>query len=201
MERQYSFEVLAEARIYRTIRVVLPDGLTEEEVRERMQDAMDDYDWSEEVADDIETTVREMPDYTYAPPDLSPLPVPEECWFEWRGARWATEGNMLIREGSPPIARAKPDEEWFGPHHRYGAMTAEKCEAVVANIGKERSVDSLLHVRFVPLVSAAASVVEHGHLGPICLYSADGSLFAIVMPTRADGESEELKRLSTLRRA
>ena len=39
------------------------------------------------------------PDYPVAP--MPPPGPPPGAWFDWRGERWATDGYVLVREGTP----------------------------------------------------------------------------------------------------
>ena len=198
MSKTYTFGVRAEATVYRTLTITLPDGLTEDEVDERVNTAIDEYDFADDLAGELETTVYEPVKYVYAPVAPVPFSVPDDAWTEWRGARWACDGNTLVREGAPPIERDRPGGEWFSPRHRYGVLKPEQIDTMVAAIAAPANFDGFYHVRNTPLFKAAARIVEHGGYSPTELYDDKGELFAIVAAVSARDEEESFKRLSTL---
>lgn len=205
--KTYTFEVETTATAFTTITIDLPDGLTEDEVDARVQQAIDDAD--DDIIDDLtgarETSIFRDIEYPYAPPpppDVSPLPIPESSWVVWNLRRWASDGDCLIREGLPPIKTSAERKPWIGsPGSRYPMVKASELDALMRTFHPPDGFDPLVHCRFAPLFAVAHTVETRGALGAVTLLDKRGDLLAIVMPVRADAEGEEFVRVSLLPRA
>lgn len=185
----YRVTVRATVEMWHTISVVLPDGLTEAEVDERIDEAVDAIDWADELAfGDVDTDIEGMaPGYTYAPPpEPQPERPPEDAWFEWEGRRWATDGNYLVRDDCPAFIRVKSSIGWAGPNGRYPQPDVDRIREAIGlmpvSVGPAPHVD----LRAEPLVRAAADVRWGTLSSPVWLLDESGALMAIVMPVRAE---------------
>lgn len=196
--KTYTFSITVTSTVYRTLSVELEDGLTEEQVEERLDAAIEKEDLAYDLERLAEIEIDRWPEYIYGEPDLSPLPIPDDAWVGWRGRRWATNGVTLVRDDCPPVNRLSATEEWYSPAHRYGPMTPEKLDKLMVDLGKPMASDPMLRKELAPIVAAPARVVTHGEFGPVECYDTEGALYAIVCPVRSD-EADNVARLSVMR--
>lgn len=174
-----------------TINVNLPDGLTEKEVRARVDELVDalepeDVDFDDMVIDDVSDP---SPEYPHAPPPPpTPTPIPYDAWIEWDGHRWATDGRCAVREDCPPFILVALSNGWLT---RDKPTPTDMTNALgdPDNLGPAPHVDA----RLEPLVRAAAAVRWKG-MQPIHLIDGEGKLMALIMPTR----DETCERLNVM---
>ena len=199
--KPYTFDVTVTSTAYRTLTVELRDGLTEEQVEDLVNKAIEDADLSDMLWREPETEIDRWPAYDYgpvSPPDLSPLPIPDDAWIAWRGRRYATDGSMLVREDTPPIMRGKPSDEWYSPRHRYGVLPSAKLDELERDFGPALGDDPLVWPRVAPIAIAAAAVSSHRSY--VVFRDDSGEILAIA-PAGYAASGDALVRLSTLRGA
>lgn len=130
----------------------------------------------------IDCDEASVPGYAIAPTDLTLLPVPDADWIVGNDCRWATDGHVILREGSPMPSemgseggRGKTIRPW-----RVG-LELETIETLLGAVGATAQAHpGIFHRRFAP-VFAGASVVGTGPLEPAYVFR-DGVLVAVVMP-------------------
>ena len=133
---------------------------------------------------DTECDEAEVFGYKFAPLDLSLQPVPAAGWYEVDGARWATDGALAVREGSPMPSAMQAE---FGKARAWKTtadVPADRLAALVRGAHRERLDARRYDPRMAPMLTGAEAFSMGGANDPTYVYR-DGTLVALVMPPLA----------------
>ena len=176
------------------VEVIAPDGITEAEAEKALNAAIDLMDMTANLEDhDIDTEAVEWEDPpVYAPPDPT---VPDAAWMEIDGARWATNGHIMIREGCPLPDTSRKEE---GLYFNDWMIPCAPEEASSFSVTYQRASDGLrewlsgdsgkpshsrFNAMFAPILKAGTATGD----GVTVVRDATGLPLAVLRPIRDDG--------------
>jgi hypothetical protein len=190
------YTIVAEysARWTETHEVEVPEGLTSAELDDWLTEWHEKHtpDGPDPLAD-IECEESDVRGYEHAPPDLTPPSIPKAGWFVAQGARWATDGHILFREGSPMPATMADQHGYIRSWLTSETLSHESVETILGQAHRQSEHPGLFHPRMAPVFDGA-EVFGGGLLDPAFVWRG-GVLTAVVMPLRVDPEDKTAKRI------
>lgn len=188
-----NFEAEVTVRIRVRGQEEIEDGITRAEwyqIVDRIRESCETAVEQDLVTFDVWDIECEIPDFTpHVEIDDSPqhVPVPDDCWIEWRGHRWATDGAVLIREDCPvpPLNPQDPTRYWR-------PITVNHIEEHLSRYFDDASAGKLSRNIYRKFASRMQGLLRYGtaygeadHGAPVVLRS-HGENVALIMPVDCD---------------